>query len=209
MYHQIIANTPGYVFYKDSELCYMGGNLNFIKLADLRSEKELIGKTDYDIPWKQFAEKYRDDDLKAINGATVENIEFAQGTEKSLVKVYTRKQPIIFKDTIVGVVGYARPIDMLTQDADLESFKPIQLDKNDIKQYFSGLSVREAQCIFYVIRGHSMTSIAEILSLSPRTVEDHINNIKNKLGAKNRRELITAMLAQGFNEMIPPGIIEL
>lgn len=52
------------------------------------------------------------------------------------------------------------------------------------------LSRREKQVLGYVAKGLTSRLIAEKLSLSSRTVEHHIENIKQKLGAKSKYDLI-------------------
>jgi len=43
------------------------------------------------------------------------------------------------------------------------------------------LTQRKLECMFYVIRARSYKKIAKILNISPRTVEEHVNNIKLKI----------------------------
>lgn len=52
------------------------------------------------------------------------------------------------------------------------------------------LTQREKMCIYYTIRGKSARETAQILSVSPRTVEFHLSNAKAKLKCKNKSELI-------------------
>lgn len=52
-----------------------------------------------------------------------------------------------------------------------------------------GLNQRERDCIGYCSQGYSAKEIAHRLSLSPRTVESHLDNAKNKLNCKNICEL--------------------
>lgn len=52
------------------------------------------------------------------------------------------------------------------------------------------LTVRQRDCAKLLMEGKSIRVIAEILNLSPRTVETYINNIKIKLNCANKIELI-------------------
>jgi DNA-binding CsgD family transcriptional regulator len=45
---------------------------------------------------------------------------------------------------------------------------------------------REAEVLLWIARGKSNRDIAEILSLSPRTVNKHLEQIYTKLGVENR-----------------------
>jgi hypothetical protein len=48
--------------------------------------------------------------------------------------------------------------------------------------------------------------IAETLSLSPRTVEHHIEAIFNRLGVGSRVELVTVLLKPGLPERARPAV---
>ena len=52
------------------------------------------------------------------------------------------------------------------------------------------ITKREKQCLKLLNQGHSIKTIANELSLSPRTVETHLKNIKNKTGLYNKPALI-------------------
>jgi non-specific serine/threonine protein kinase len=59
------------------------------------------------------------------------------------------------------------------------------------------LSGRQAQVANLVVAGKLSREIAEMLHLSPRTVEHHIEAIFNKFGVRSRVELAVALLGQG------------
>jgi DNA-binding CsgD family transcriptional regulator len=48
------------------------------------------------------------------------------------------------------------------------------------------LTKREAEVVFWVARGKSNMDIGAILSISPRTVQKHLQHIYEKLGVENR-----------------------
>ena len=58
-------------------------------------------------------------------------------------------------------------------------------DKNIIRNKLQ-LTQREAEVLLWIARGKSNRDIAEILSLSPRTVNKHLEQIFNKIGVENR-----------------------
>jgi len=60
-----------------------------------------------------------------------------------------------------------------------------------IKDYRIKLTLREAQTLFYLVQGYSTKIIARKLHISPRTVEIHIANIRNKTNTITRVELLT------------------
>ena len=50
------------------------------------------------------------------------------------------------------------------------------------------------------------SDLAEELFVSPRTVETHMENIKNKLGCNKKSEVITFLFKNGFAEKFLPEI---
>ncbi|MBN2689962.1 MAG: hypothetical protein JXR42_05145 [Gammaproteobacteria bacterium] len=57
---------------------------------------------------------------------------------------------------------------------------------------------REAECMWYFLKGQTMRAVASIFNLSPRTVEFYANNMKKKLSCKTKSELIDQVLKSDF-----------
>lgn len=62
------------------------------------------------------------------------------------------------------------------------------------------LSDKEFKVFLALARGESVNEIAEVLSLSPRTVGTHLYNIKQKLKASNSAELAIIAIRNGLME---------
>ena len=60
------------------------------------------------------------------------------------------------------------------------------------------LTYREAQCMLLFIHGKTVIKAARCLSLSPRTVEYYLNNMKAKLKCRTKSELIELILQTQF-----------
>ena len=60
------------------------------------------------------------------------------------------------------------------------------------------LTYREAQCMLLFIHGKTVIKAAHCLSLSPRTVEYYLNNMKAKLKCRTKSELIELILQTQF-----------
>lgn len=59
------------------------------------------------------------------------------------------------------------------------------------------LTGRERDVLEYVARGMSTKQIAQHLNLSPGTVGRYIENVRHKLGARNKTHLIAQAVAAG------------
>jgi DNA-binding NarL/FixJ family response regulator len=60
------------------------------------------------------------------------------------------------------------------------------------------LTQRERHIIALIADGRSAKEIGRKMDLSPRTVERHIEDCRNKLRARNRAELITRAVSGGY-----------
>ncbi|MGD2141239.1 MAG: response regulator [Burkholderiales bacterium] len=60
------------------------------------------------------------------------------------------------------------------------------------------LSEKEFKVFLALARGQSVQDIADVMSLSPRTVGTHLYNIKQKLGASNSAELAIIAIRAGL-----------
>lgn len=104
----IIDNIPRAVFWKDKDLRFQGCNRIFANVAGLKSHKDLIGKTDYDMPWKEHGDAYRDDDLAVMNSrkARLDLEERNVNSDGVESWVLTSKVPVLNKHAeVVAVLG--------------------------------------------------------------------------------------------------------
>jgi PAS domain S-box-containing protein len=104
----IINSIPVRVFWKDKNLVYLGCNEIFARDAGFADPKDIIGKDDYQMGWKDQAELYRKDDLEVISsGLSKLLIEEPQTTPKGeAITLLTSKLPLRdSKGEIVGIIG--------------------------------------------------------------------------------------------------------
>ena len=104
----IIDSIPNRVWWKDLNSVFLGANLSIAKDAGFSSPYEVVGKTDYELPWKDQADHFVSDDREVIeSGRAKLNIEEvltrADGTTYWLE---TNKIPLTDLDgRIIGTVG--------------------------------------------------------------------------------------------------------
>jgi two-component system invasion response regulator UvrY len=67
-----------------------------------------------------------------------------------------------------------------------------------VRDPLDALSEKEFKVFLALARGQSVQEIAEVMSLSPRTVGTHLYNIKQKLGASNSAELAIMAVRAGL-----------
>ncbi|MFH1862277.1 MAG: PAS domain S-box protein, partial [bacterium] len=104
----IINAIPMRVFWKDKNLVYLGCNAAFAHDAGFTDSKDVIGKDDYQMGWRDQAELYRGDDRQVIeSGSSKLNVEEPQTTpEGNIITLLTSKVPLRnSKGETIGVLG--------------------------------------------------------------------------------------------------------
>lgn len=82
----------------------------------------------------------------------------------------------------------------MTREAFLEDtiIKSYVFDEHTI------LTKRELDCVQCLLQGKTLQQTAEMLFISPRTAETHLENVRQKLHCQNKSELIAKLLKHGF-----------
>lgn len=112
----VLDNIPQYICWKDRNSVYLGGNRNNARLAGFDSPDELVGKTDYDLPWKkEESEFFRECDRRVMENDKaeyhiIESIHKANGV---LAWLDTSKIPL--HDEKGNVVGILVTIEDITE----------------------------------------------------------------------------------------------
>ncbi len=104
----IIDNIPRAVFWKDKELKFQGCNRIFANIAGLRSTRDLVGKTDFEMPWKEHADAYRTDDQAVMKSrkARLDQEERNVNSDGQESWVLTSKVPVTnHHGEVVAVLG--------------------------------------------------------------------------------------------------------
>ncbi len=102
----IMDNFPGVIFWKDQNSIYRGCSLAFAQSAGLKSAKEIVGKSDYEMPWNEHeANDYWKADRMVLDaGVPVMHLHETQHTcSGSSIWLDTSKIPLF--DTEGGISG--------------------------------------------------------------------------------------------------------
>jgi two-component system aerobic respiration control sensor histidine kinase ArcB len=106
-YEDVLRFLPGHVYWKDKEGYFLGCNLEQARDAGFSSCEEMIGKTDYDMPWAIQAAYLQDIDktvMKTEKTLTLEEIyELPDGTKKMYL---SSKIPLYNEQNkVTGILG--------------------------------------------------------------------------------------------------------
>lgn len=100
------------------------------------------------------------------------------GSEPASIKLKARNSPVAMRLIYIAQIG---PDEYLLRLLEGE----IDDDRTLLKRKLT-VTEREAEVLLWIARGKSNRDIAEILNLSPRTVNKHLEQIYAKLGVENR-----------------------
>jgi len=105
----VLDTFPLFVFWKNRESVYLGCNQNFAISAGVADSTEIVGKTDYDMPWRETeAELYRQDDSSVIDSGSTKLgiIETQHRPDGQKIWLETNKLPLRdLQGEIIGVLG--------------------------------------------------------------------------------------------------------
>lgn len=132
--------------------------------------------------------------------------------------VHHKKVPLTnYKGQVIGCIVHMSEVDIslltkLSMAIIKLNSKPVVNDSNSLNISSSGyghynLSLRESECLFYLLRGRTAKEIAKILAISPRTVEKYIETLKFKFSCQTKNNLVGKAIEDGLMNIIPQSIL--
>jgi len=145
----IMDNIPQLIFWKDAQLCYLGCNRAVADMNNLASVQQVVGKTDYDLVWAEFADDYRADDRDVMdsNQAKLKISEKIRTATHAERWIETNKIPLHdSKGNVIGVLGTVEDITERKQaEAVLEQYN--QRLKNEVEAQTEALAAQSEELI--------------------------------------------------------------
>lgn len=217
-YIDTLDTLPGYIFIKDQNSRFLWIN------SEMR--KELLGgisinkveqRLDEEMPWGELSELYVRDDQKALHGEVILTLEPCISNTGSIITMMTKKtlyateyfesNCVLAQATHVENNNIENFVYDYIKTNSQNNLKSVQIiDKYKISSSNLILSIRESECLYYFLRGKTAKSIARILEISAKTVEYHINNIKEKMGCYSKEQLIEKCFVDEIVKFIPSSI---
>lgn len=191
---QLVLDTmPARLFWKDRNSTYLGCNRLVVADAGLTSSAELIGKTDFDTPWKEQAPAFRADDAEVIQtGIPKLNYE-ERLTDSEGLTMWLRTNKLPLKDSegqIIGVMGSWEDItEQKKAEAALKEFERrlslyFQQTMFAVIEWDMDFRVSEwnpaAESIFGYKRGEAIGKSAYDL-IVPKDIMEKVSSIWDKL----------------------------
>ncbi len=155
----IIDHLPYYMFWKDRNSVFLGCNKLFSETAGLGSPEDIIGLTDYDLPWsREDSDAYRKDDDEVMRKALPKlNIEEGQEIEGKQHTLLTSKVPIKnIAGDVQGILGIYTDITKLKDlESELKKAKITAEEANKAKSNFLAVVSHEFRTPLNAVMGIS------------------------------------------------------
>ena len=108
MFQMILDHIPQRIFWKDIEFKYLGCNQMFARDSGIKDPAEIVGKTDFELSWKESAKLYIKDDKQVLKSKKPklryrETITVPGG---GVMWVETNKLPMLNTEgEVIGILG--------------------------------------------------------------------------------------------------------
>ena len=171
---QVLNSVPQAVFWKDRNSVYLGCNETFARTVGLGSPEEIVGKTDFDLPWpRQDSEGYISDDKKVMedNRPKLRFVEQEQCPDGSRRWVETTKIPLT--DSAGNVYGVLGVNEDITERRRVEAHLRLQsgaleATANAIVITDSNGMIERVNAAFTTLTGYS---VEEAVGQNPRVLK--------------------------------------
>ena len=193
-YENILSVVPCHIYWKDLEGRYLGCNLLQAKTLGFSSPQEIIGKTDYELPWYNQAAALRATDMEVATTKkdfTVEEMVVLSDNQKSFF--LSKKSPMRTKDGVVkGIIGISFDItDRKNTEEELIKAKITAEKEQEMRKtvmVLVGDIVHDLYTPLAIIGNGA--EILESISSGLNEVIEEANGLKSKkLNSINRKKL--------------------
>lgn len=216
----MLQNMPGHHFVKDLNSRYVEISRDLSAFISMQ-RNHIIDKLDCELPWEEVADQLCHNDSTAIHQQHSDVFEPLPIDSKRVF--VTRCVKFAMRDQSGDAIGVIGQTYIFSQKESIgEALKVIMLfdQKSEIDsnpKYGSyitheypadfKLTHRETECLFLLIRGKTAKEIGKFLTISPRTVEVYVENIKRKMCVNSRSDLIDKAEKLGMLKVIPKDTI--
>jgi len=192
------------IFAKDTNSKYLFCNEATAQAADLDSPKQIIGKSDDDLYWREYAALYQHYDKTVLQGKMLANKQLPITTVNKIETILLSEVNFSNnKGLNVGVVCHAVDITGYTitkNNGEINREKStFSLGKNFNDGYFTR---REFEVFKYLLQGCFVDEIALKTGRSSKTIQTQIKHITRKLQCNHKSEIVPMAMRQGLTHVL-------
>lgn len=214
----LFEQLPGCWGCKDTQSRFVHVNLAYAKLVGAHSPEALRGRSDEELPQAiaACAALFKQQDRQVIESGRymrVLNIHpYPNGQWQA--HVFTKVPWYGDDGEVLGTIFHGQALNdnpilevgqWICKAAGIETVEP-QPAANT--QGCASLSARESEVLFFHQFGKKPQFIAQSLGVSVKTIENHFANLRVKLGAASKTELVDKALENGVGCKIPDSLLK-
>jgi DNA-binding CsgD family transcriptional regulator len=222
----LFDQMPGCWGCKDNNSVFLYANKQYSEIIGIgeKHHVSIIGRTDFDMPCDTVncAELFRKQDKTVMLSEKRMRILDIHPFAGKEWRAYVFTKTPLYNDlrNVVGTIFHGIDItntsmleigsllSRMTEDVhnDLLGSQNSYL----ISHHFNAIKLtdREAECLFYLLRGKTAKQIARYLGISHRTIEEYFEKLRIKFDASNKYELIDKAIQVGFLNTIPESLFK-
>ena len=122
MLQTVLDSIPSGVFWKDRDSIYLGGNRYWLETVGIKSLEEIVGKSDYDLPWsKEQADSFRKYDKRIMESGIPEYNIVEPYLRADGAPAWARTNKVPLRDEEGNVAGILGTYEDITARQQLES----------------------------------------------------------------------------------------
>lgn len=130
----VLDTIPVGVFWKDLDMKYLGCNKRFAVDSGFEKPSEIVGLTDFDLVWKDYANHYRSDDLGIIKTGFPKLSYEEQHVKSNGDSIWIRASKIPLRDFNGKTIGVLGAYDDITESKKVR--EQIELERTYFEQLF-------------------------------------------------------------------------
>lgn len=217
---EMLNQLPGLVCCLDNENRLIFCSDYTAKIFGYKQANQSLGVALKNLPCKvaEYSEVFAGQNRIVKSGVSLKLLDIHPFVNDEIIAFLTTKSLFKYGDDQNGVlcVGtqVSRSLLLKINSAIIQPDKKFRTGASSQRsykydQYFDGikLSTRELECLFYLVRGKTVSDISNLLLLSKRTIESYIDNIKYKTGCQTKADLIEKAIDSHFVDFIPESIL--
>lgn len=208
----LIDAFPGYFVLKDRNSVIISANQRLGEVVGFKDIRDYFGLTDYDIRSSavECADHFVAQDQQVLSSEeSVQFVDFSVQDDSIVAMLKTKAPWYNEKGELAGTAASAVTLHKNIQ-ADLIHLLTGDHDKTTLHTTYQlrksypafNLSRRESEVLFFLLRGQTAKQIAQVLCVSPRTIETHIESLKTKMNCSNKAMLIEKAIASNYNGIL-------